>query len=92
MISKLFTRNMMLIGMGGAFGYYLDHQVKFIIFRGNLTLYNETTAAEKLWLKDYLYQIMEYRETYEEVYDHMVLAVAEAPEEKHFESVVAGIN
>jgi hypothetical protein len=49
------------------------------------------TPEEKLWLKDYLYQMMEYRETYEEVYDHLVLAVADAPEEKHFESVVASI-
>lgn len=49
------------------------------------------TTEQKQWLKDYLYQTMEYRETYEEVYDHMLLAIENAPEQRFFESVVANI-
>jgi hypothetical protein len=49
------------------------------------------TEQEKQWLKEYLYQTMEYRETYEEVYDHMLLAIENAPEQEFFESVVLQI-
>ncbi len=49
------------------------------------------TPEEKQWLKDYLYQTMQYMETYEEVYDHMLLAIENAPEQEFFESVVLNI-
>lgn len=49
------------------------------------------SEQQKQWLKDYLYQTMQYRETYEEVYDHMLVAIENAPEQKFFESVVADI-
>ena len=49
------------------------------------------TQQQKQWLKDYLYQVMEYKETYEEVYDHILLAIENAPEQEFFESVVANI-
>jgi hypothetical protein len=48
----------------------------------------KATQQEKQWLKDYLYQVMKYKETYEEVYDHMLLAIENEPENRHFEAVV----
>ncbi len=49
------------------------------------------TPDQKLWLKDYLYQVMEYRETYEEVYDHILLALENEPKSEFFESAVMKI-
>lgn len=46
------------------------------------------SEQQKLWLKDYLYQTMQYRETYEEVYDHMLLAVENHPEQQYFATTV----
>jgi hypothetical protein len=41
----------------------------------------EPTEQAKQWLKEYLYQALTYRETFDEVYDHMLLALEhqEAP-------------
>jgi hypothetical protein len=33
------------------------------------------TEQEKQWLKEYLYQALTYRETFDEVYDHILLAL-----------------
>ncbi|MES2376152.1 MAG: hypothetical protein V4553_06230 [Bacteroidota bacterium] len=49
------------------------------------------TKQEKQWLKDYLYQTMEYRETYEEVYDHILLALENEPRPEFFEGSVMKI-
>src|ERR1700759_442967 len=49
------------------------------------------TLKQQLWLKDYLYQVMDYRETYEEVYDHILAALENKPEEKQFETTVAEV-
>jgi hypothetical protein len=46
------------------------------------------TQQQKQWLKDYLYQVMNYRETCEEVYDHILTALEDKPEQKYFESAV----
>ncbi|GAA4097042.1 hypothetical protein [Mucilaginibacter panaciglaebae] len=49
------------------------------------------TPEEKQWLHDYLYQIMQYRETFEEVYDHILLALEDMPRPQFFESAIARI-
>ncbi len=49
------------------------------------------TPDQKLWLKDYLFKVMQYRETYEEVYDHMLLAIEKYPEQQYFISTVLDI-
>jgi hypothetical protein len=49
------------------------------------------TLKQQLWLKDYLYQVMNYRETYEEVYDHILAALENKPEAKQFETAVAEV-
>ncbi|HWZ35581.1 MAG TPA: hypothetical protein VNW51_05440 [Mucilaginibacter sp.] len=49
------------------------------------------TPQEKQWLRDYLYQTMQYRETFEEVYDHVLLALEEEPEHEFFETAVMNI-
>jgi hypothetical protein len=49
------------------------------------------TPQEKQWLRDYLYQTMQYRETFEEVYDHILLALDHLPRPQFFESAVAKI-
>jgi ABC-type multidrug transport system fused ATPase/permease subunit len=46
---------------------------------------------QKQWLQDYLYQVMAYRETYEEVYDHILTALEEKPEQQFFERTVSEI-
>jgi uncharacterized membrane protein len=49
------------------------------------------TQQEKQWLHKYLYQALVYRETYEEVYDHILLALADKPAQPFFESMVNDI-
>jgi hypothetical protein len=49
------------------------------------------TPEQKRWLKDYLSQIMVYRETYEEVYDHMLLAIEHQPDEPWFETIIMNV-
>lgn len=49
------------------------------------------TEQQKQWLQDYLDKVMEYRETYEEVYDHILLALEDKPEMEFFESNVSNI-
>ena len=49
------------------------------------------TPEQKHWLKDYLYKTMQYRETYEEVYDHVLLALENHSGEKYFETAVLNI-
>lgn len=49
------------------------------------------TQQQKQWLQDYLYQVMEYRETYEEVYDHILTALEYKTGEQFFESMVIEI-
>jgi hypothetical protein len=51
----------------------------------------KSTQIERQWLKDYLNQVMEYRETFEEVYDHILLSLNHEPEEQHFETAVSNI-
>jgi len=46
---------------------------------------------QKLWLKNYLRKVMVYRETYEEVYDHMLLAIENHPEQQYFATTVLDI-
>jgi hypothetical protein len=46
---------------------------------------------QKQWLKDYLRKVMVYRETYEEVYDHMLLAIENHPEQQYFATTVLDI-
>ncbi|HEY2581591.1 MAG TPA: hypothetical protein VGI43_07285 [Mucilaginibacter sp.] len=43
------------------------------------------------YLKDYLRAVLKYHETYEEVYDHILLALEERPQEKFFASTVDAI-
>ena len=49
------------------------------------------TPEQKLWLKNYLNEVMRYRETYEEVYDHVSLAIENEPENEFFETIIANI-
>jgi hypothetical protein len=49
------------------------------------------TPDQKQWLKDYLRKVMVYRETYEEVYDHMLLAIENHPEQQYFATTVLDI-
>jgi hypothetical protein len=49
------------------------------------------TLQQKQWLKDYLYQVMNYRETYEEVYDHVLAALEDKQEAEFFETTVAEV-
>jgi len=49
------------------------------------------TPQEKQWLRDYLYQTMQYRETFEEVYDHVLLALEDEPKQEFFETAVMNI-
>jgi hypothetical protein len=49
------------------------------------------TLPQKKWLRDYLQTVMKYRETYEEVYDHMLLAIEDEPEHEFFETTVANV-
>lgn len=46
------------------------------------------TLEEKLWLRDYLYQALSYRETFDEVYDHILLALENRSAQPYFESTV----
>lgn len=46
------------------------------------------TSEEKQWLKDYLYQALTYRETFDEVYDHILLALEHKEAQPFFESTV----
>jgi hypothetical protein len=46
------------------------------------------TEQEKQWLKDYLYQALTYRETFDEVYDHILLALENKEAQPFFESTV----
>lgn len=49
------------------------------------------TPKEKQWLHDYLYQTMQYRETFEEVYDHVLLALEDEPRLEFFATSAMGI-
>jgi hypothetical protein len=49
------------------------------------------TPEEKKWLRNYLYQVMDYRETFEEVYDHMLLALEDLPRPQFFETAVMNV-
>ncbi len=49
------------------------------------------TSEQKQWLKDYLHKVMTYRETYEEVYDHMLLSIENHPAKEYFATVVVDI-
>lgn len=49
------------------------------------------TEQEKQWLQDYLYQSLSYRETYSEVYDHILLALEDRPAREFFASTVNDI-
>lgn len=40
------------------------------------------SQQQKLWLQDYLRQVLTYRETYEEVYDHVLVALEDKPEQQ----------
>jgi len=51
----------------------------------------QPTPEQQLWLKDYLHKVMVYRETYEEVYDHMLLAIENHPEQQYFATTVLDI-
>lgn len=46
---------------------------------------------QKQWLREYLYQTMQYRETFEEVYDHVLLALEDEPKKEFFETNVLNI-
>jgi hypothetical protein len=46
---------------------------------------------QKLWLQSYLGAVLKYRETYEEVYDHVLLALENRHQEKFFEGTVNAI-
>lgn len=46
---------------------------------------------QKLWLQDYLRQVLTYRETYEEVYDHILLALEDRPGQQFFETTINDI-
>jgi hypothetical protein len=46
------------------------------------------TEQEKQWLKEYLYQALTYRETFDEVYDHILLALEHKEAQPFFESTV----
>lgn len=46
------------------------------------------TSEEKQWLRDYLYEALSYRETFDEVYDHILLALEHASAQPFFESTV----
>lgn len=46
------------------------------------------TPEQKQWLKEYLYEALSYRETYDEVYDHILLALENKPAQEFFESNV----
>lgn len=49
------------------------------------------TPQEKQWLQEYLYQALSYRETYAEVYDHILLALEDRPAREFFASTVYDI-
>jgi hypothetical protein len=49
------------------------------------------TTEEKQWLQEYLYQALSYRETYAEVYDHILLALEDRPAREFFASTVNDI-
>ncbi len=49
------------------------------------------TADQKIWLKDYLNRVMRYHETYEEVYDHVLLAITQRENPEDFETTVNNI-
>ena len=46
---------------------------------------------QKRWLQSYLGAVLKYRETYEEVYDHVLLALENRQQEKFFEGTVNAI-
>jgi hypothetical protein len=46
---------------------------------------------EKQWLQEYLHQVMTYRETYAEIYDHILQALENKPEQKFFASTVNNV-
>jgi hypothetical protein len=51
----------------------------------------KTTQIERQWLNDYLYEVMEYKETFEEVYDHMLLSLENEPEEQNLNIAIQNI-
>lgn len=46
------------------------------------------TPEEKQWLRDYLYQALTYRETFDEVYDHILVALEHKEAQPFFETTV----
>lgn len=46
------------------------------------------TPEDKQWLRDYLYEALSYRETFDEVYDHILLALQHELRQEFFESTV----
>jgi|GEM_PF-1652253 len=48
----------------------------------------KTTEEQRQWLQAYLNAVLKYRETYEEVYDHILAALENKPEQKFFETSV----
>lgn len=46
---------------------------------------------QQQWLKQYLRSVLKYHETYEEIYDHILLALENRPKDNFFESTVNSI-
>ena len=49
------------------------------------------TNQQQQWLKDYLRAVLTYRETYEEVYDHVLLALEDKSKDDFFE-ILEGVK
>ncbi|RZA03328.1 MAG: hypothetical protein EOP47_03220 [Sphingobacteriaceae bacterium] len=49
------------------------------------------TIKEKQWLQEYLYKALRYRETYNEIYDHILTALEHEPAANFFETTVSNV-
>ena len=49
------------------------------------------TINEKQWLQDYLFKSLRYRETYNEIYDHILTALEHEPATQFFETTVYNV-
>ena len=49
------------------------------------------TINEKQWLQDYLFKSLRYRETYNEIYDHILTALENEPAAEFFETTVYNV-
>ena len=49
------------------------------------------TINEKQWLQDYLFKSLRYRETYNEIYDHILTALEHEPAAEFFETTVYNV-